>query len=83
MNGTRDRMDEHRRLRWRCRRGLLELDCILIPFFDDYFVTLSRAEQQSFARLLELPDQELLACLQKQQPAPDKDLKNIIERLYN
>ena len=39
---------ELNRLRWRSRRGMLELDLLLLPFFDDVFLELSDAEQQAF-----------------------------------
>lgn len=46
-------------LRWRCRRGMLELDMLLIPFFDKAYPGLSATEKKLFATLLEAPDPEL------------------------
>jgi len=56
-------------LRWRCRRGLLELDLFLIPFMDSQFSQLSIEEQHVFAELLECTDPEIHEWLtERQQP---------------
>ena len=67
-----------RRLRWQCRRGLLELDLLFVRFLEQRYLSLSAAEQAAFQRLLEQPDQTLLAWFQGQQEPP-ADLKMIIE----
>ena len=69
-----------RRLRWQCRRGLLELDLLFVRFLEQHYGALSVAEQGAFQRLLEQPDQTLLAWLQGQQEPPS-DLKTIIEKV--
>ncbi len=48
------------RLRWRCRRGLLELDILLGRFLDEQYPTLDVAQQGRFAQLLEQPDEVLM-----------------------
>lgn len=58
-----------KQLRWRCRRGMLELDCILIPFFDGQFESLTPEEQQLFAELLQLDDPTLANWLMQRVPA--------------
>lgn len=47
-----------RRLAWRCRRGMLELDIVLQRFVNEQFGTLSAAELQAFDEILELPDND-------------------------
>ena len=69
-----------RRLRWQCRRGLLELDLMFVRFLEQRYSALSVAEQSDFQRLLEQPDQTLLAWLQGQQETPS-DLKMIIDKV--
>lgn len=59
-----------RRLRWRCRRGLLELDCWLARFADAGLNELSAEESAAFEALLEEADADLLAWLEGRQPAP-------------
>lgn len=50
---------EFERARWRCRRGMLELDIILQRFMDTHYCQLSPDELQQFDRLLILPDNDL------------------------
>lgn len=52
--------EEVRRLSWRCRRGLLELDIVLQRFSEKHLATLTKAELMSFDSLLDLPDNEFL-----------------------
>ncbi len=49
------------KLRWACRRGMLELDLFLVPFFENVYDTLSADEQQIFSDMLSHTDPELLA----------------------
>ncbi len=69
-----------RRLRWQCRRGLLELDLLFVRFLEQHYSALNEAERDAFQRLLEQPDQTLLAWLQGQQEPPS-DLKVIIDKV--
>lgn len=47
---------EMARLRWRCRRGLLELDIVLGRFIPEHYAALSDAQKVEFDILLDLPD---------------------------
>lgn len=47
------------RIRWKCRRGLLELDLLLNPFCRDELPKLSQAEKEAFFYFLDTPDQVL------------------------
>ena len=51
------------RLRWQCRRGMLELDLLLQGFLDRGYQHLGADEQALFARMLRLEDQLLLDWL--------------------
>jgi antitoxin CptB len=52
--------EEARRLSWRCRRGLLELDILLQRFSENHLAELTQQELLSFDGLLDLPDNEFL-----------------------
>lgn len=52
--------EEVRRLSWRCRRGLLELDIVLQRFSEQHLAELSASELVAFDGLLDLPDNEFL-----------------------
>lgn len=44
------------RMRWRCRRGLLELDIVLGRFVEQRYAGLDLAQQAAFDALLDMPD---------------------------
>jgi antitoxin CptB len=54
---------EQKRLAWRCRRGMLELDIVLQRFVNQSFSHLNLAEMQVFDAMLELPDNDFWALL--------------------
>ena len=49
-------MKELERVRWRCRRGLLELDIVLGRFIDQRYAELDAQQQATFDQLLDMPD---------------------------
>ena len=51
------------KLRWRCRRGLLENDLFIERFFDRYAGSLTEAQAQALSALMELSDNDLLDLL--------------------
>jgi antitoxin CptB len=59
------------RLRWRCRRGLLELDLWLDRFAASELNRLSQEECTALEALLEEADADLLAWLEGRQPMPE------------
>jgi antitoxin CptB len=60
---------DYNRLRWGCRRGMLELDLILLPFVENVYPNLPQAEQTLFQQLLECEDQDMFNWfLHRQQP---------------
>lgn len=67
------------RLRWRCRRGMKELDVLLERWLDRRHPQASTAELQGFESLLELQDPELARYLLAGQPHPDPALRGLIE----
>jgi antitoxin CptB len=50
---------EMRRLRWRCRRGLLENDLVLTRFLERHADSLDEHRLAALNDLLELPDPDL------------------------
>lgn len=72
---------EYARLKWRCRRGMLELDLLLQPFVERVYPTLSGDEQHQFHLLLDMPDQELLECLLMQRTPEDRSLDHVIRKI--
>ena len=70
-----------RRLRWRCRRGLLELDLVFQRFLDRQYTSLNADDKAAFHRLLELQDNTLLAYLHGNEIPTDSDLIQIIKKM--
>ena len=68
------------RLRWRCRRGMKELDLLLARYLDRHFCSASIREQEAFRQLLETQDPVLHAyCLGSEAPPPQ--FAALIERI--
>ena len=74
-------MGERDRLRWRCRRGMLELDLVLGRFLDTAFERLTEGQRQSLERLLDLADNELWDMVIGKRHAPDAGSAEILEYL--
>ena len=71
------------RLRWRCRRGMLENDLILTRFLDAEGERLDEADQSMLMRLLDLPDNELWDLLSGRKDPDDHTLVPLLQRLRN
>ncbi|NOZ37428.1 MAG: succinate dehydrogenase assembly factor 2 [Gammaproteobacteria bacterium] len=69
------------RLRWQCRRGMLELDAMLISFLDKGFLQLTDKEKAAFYILLNYPDQFLLEYLMGRSLPLDKDVARVAQKI--
>ena len=69
------------RLRWACRRGMLELDLWLEAFLTDVWVTLTPEHQAVFEKMLEEPDPILYRWLTLQDIPNDAILQDVIHRI--
>jgi antitoxin CptB len=68
------------RLRWRCRRGMKELDVLLTRYVEERFAGASLEEQAAFRRLLEAQDPVIYGyCLGQERPP--EDLSALIKRI--
>ena len=74
---------EFNRLRWRSRRGMLELDLLLLPFFDEVFAELESDEQQAFIKLLEQEDPILWDWFSRKSESDDPELAALVERILD
>jgi antitoxin CptB len=66
------RLDARRlsRLKWRCRRGLLENDLLIERFFRRHEATLTAPQADGLEALMELPDNDLLDVLLARRGLP-------------
>ena len=65
------------RIRWRCRRGLLELDIVLGRFIEHY-ASLTRQQQAVFDSLLDLPDTDLWDMIGGKLPALQEEQRELL-----
>ncbi len=72
-------LDSKAKLRWACRRGMLELDVLFMPFVEDAYDSLSDNEKGIFQRLLSGEDPELFAWFMGHKECPDVELRNIVD----
>lgn len=68
------------RLRWRCRRGMKELDELLVAYLPRYREA-PPDEQAAFEALLDLPDPDLYRLLLASGPGPNPAWECVLERL--
>jgi succinate dehydrogenase flavin-adding protein (antitoxin of CptAB toxin-antitoxin module) len=69
------------RIRWHCRRGLLELDLVLARFQEQALPGLSAEELEGFKRLLQCSDNDLWDLVSgRLEPAPGLEAR-LVERL--
>jgi antitoxin CptB len=69
------------RLRWRSRRGLLELDIVLERFWAECGEELDDSDAGSLATLLAMPDNDLLDLVMGRRSLPDPALQPLLQRL--
>jgi antitoxin CptB len=69
------------RLRWRCRRGMKELDVLLERFAGRELPSAPAAERNAFERLLTLPDPLLAGYLLGGLTPPQRSLARLVRRI--
>ncbi len=74
-------MSEIGRLRWRCRRGMRELDQLLGWWLDARYAHAGDAARAAFSALLEQPDPELWHWLQGHDAPDDARFRGIIDEI--
>ncbi len=68
-------------MRWRSRRGLLELDIVLGRFIEAQYAQLTEAEQQVFEVLLDMPDNTLWDMIAGRQEAAHGEQQALLEKI--
>jgi antitoxin CptB len=69
------------RIRWRSRRGLLELDIVLTRFIDKHYAQLDVAGQRAFEELLDTPDNPLWDMIAGRQEATQESHQALLEMI--
>ena len=66
---------------WHSRRGMLELDLLLVPFAREVFDSLSHSDQMLYSELLEEEDQDLFTWLMQRSVPNDLRFEPIIRQI--
>jgi len=73
------------KLRWRCRRGLLENDLFIERFFDQYADRLTVRQAEALGELMDLADNDLLDLLLRRKDPQGEldgpDVRGVLEML--
>ena len=69
------------RLKWRSRRGLLELDLVFERFWKEAGARLTEDEAQVLERLLALPDNDLLDLVMGRTESADCEFRELVSKL--
>lgn len=77
------RVDESeiRPLRWRCRRGMRELDQLLLRWLDREAANANTIDTANFQRLLDVEDDQLWRWVMGHQQPDDKELSELLQRI--
>ena len=73
--------DDIRKLRWRCRRGMQELDLLLLRYLDQRHAAASDAERAVFLRLLDTEDDKLWHWFMGHETPADAELLQLVQRI--
>lgn len=74
-------MDKNRLL-WGSRRGMLELDLILLPFVENIYPTLAKDDQVRFQKLLGCEDQDMFAWFLRRVQPDDPEILRIVQVIH-
>jgi antitoxin CptB len=67
------------RLFWGSRRGMLELDLVLMPFLENVYPSLEQSDKERYWLLLEEQDQDLFGWFMRRNDPQDADLQRIVD----
>lgn len=70
-------MNQRSRLIWRCRRGMREMDILLLDYLETHYDNASTEDQNTFEELLEETDLDILSWIME-KTSPDEKYTNLI-----
>ncbi len=71
--------DLKKKILWQCRRGLWELDAILVPFVEANFDDLNVINQDLFRELVSFEDVEVFDLLVNKKEPKDARMKPLVD----
>ena len=70
-----------RRIEWRCRRGMLEMDLLFVDFVSHYLPSLSDIQITALDKLLDLPDNQLWSLVSEGKDVSDLATSQVLTML--
>ncbi|SDN99934.1 succinate dehydrogenase assembly factor 2 [Vreelandella arcis] len=70
-----------KRLYWHSRRGMWELDLLLIPFLEQRYDQLEAQDQRAFQQLIDEEDQDLFVWLMRREWPTDPVLRRMVKMI--
>ncbi|WP_028240507.1 FAD assembly factor SdhE [Stutzerimonas azotifigens] len=74
---------ELNRLFWHSRRGMLELDVLLVPFVKEVYPQLDAEDQARYRKLLACEDQDLFGWFMERSEPEDADLLRMVRMILD
>ena len=74
---------ELNRLFWHSRRGMLELDVLLVPFVREVFSGLGEDDQRCYRKLLECEDQDMFGWFMERAESEDPELQRMVRMILD
>ena len=74
---------ELNRLFWHSRRGMLELDVLLVPFVREVFATLEEDDQERYRKLLTCEDQDMFGWFMERTESEDPELQRMVRMILD
>ena len=69
------------KLKWQCRRGMRELDDLLLAYASDCYDAAVPDEKAAFEALLSLPDPEIAAYLLKKKDPEQARISHVVQQI--
>ncbi len=74
---------ELNRLFWQSRRGMLELDVLLVPFVKEVYPGLDAEDQRRYRKLLNCEDQDMFGWFMQRGEPEDEDLRRMVRMILD
>ena len=74
---------ELNRLYWHSRRGMLELDVLLVPFVREVYAQLDAEDQARYRKLLACEDQDMFGWFMQREEPEDPDLRRMVKMILD
>jgi antitoxin CptB len=74
---------ELNRLYWHSRRGMLELDVLLVPFVKEVYPNLNDVDRELYRRLLTCEDQDMFGWFMQRAESEDPELQRMVRMILD